>query len=126
MMIGIKEVSVIILAAVAVVVAVEYWPSGHTVTAKAPPALTAAEAAQFECAKKELWDYSQATIARFSGQADPVARVLSVESILAERRREEQHCLRLTSCFYPDPRSIEYGAYFSSCLAPTSERANDN
>jgi hypothetical protein len=68
------------------------------------------------CAKKELLDYAQGTIARFKQQAGSPAQLLSVESKLAERRRKEQHCLRLTSCLFSDPNSLEYGASFSNCL----------
>jgi hypothetical protein len=125
MRISVKEASVLILAAVGVV-AFRYFPLGQTVTAEAPAAPTAAQTAQRECAKKELLDYSQASIARFNEQAGSVARMLSVESILAERRLQEQHCERLASCFFSDPHSLEYAASFSACLAPESARENDH
>jgi len=124
MKIGIKEASVLALAAALGIAAFEYWPSGQTVTAKAPTTPTAAQAAQVECARKEFSEFSQASIARLNEKVKTPARMLSVESILVERRLDEQHCLRLASCFYPDPQSLEYGAYFSTCLAP--ERPDDN
>ena len=43
--------------------------------------------------------------------------LMSVETTIAQRRLEEQYCLRLTRCFLSDETSTVFAVEFDSCLS---------
>ena len=43
--------------------------------------------------------------------------LMSVETMVAQRRLEEQYCSRLTKCFVSNETSILFAAGFNSCLS---------
>jgi hypothetical protein len=64
------------------------------------------------CAVAAKTDYIKQNLA-LENQETPL---LSVEGTIAQRRLEEQYCLRFVRCFYDDPKDLAFQAEFNSCL----------
>jgi hypothetical protein len=80
------------------------------------PAL-AQESTQTACAMTAFNDYNKANLALMA-QSTPL---MSVEATVAQRRLQEQYCLRVARCRVGDPTAnrslaLPYAAAFSSCL----------
>lgn len=94
-----------VLAVVSLGVFAIQWPS-HSATN-----------AQIACATTALTDYTRAGLALLQ-QGGPV---MSVEATMAQRRLEEQYCLRSTRCLMGEPTNsltgMAFAAKFSKCLA---------
>ena len=72
--------------------------------------------AQNACATAAFADYNRANVALMQANIP----LMSVESIIAQRRLQEQYCLQFALCTIGDPANqslrIPYSAAFSSCL----------
>jgi hypothetical protein len=75
--------------------------------------------ARTSCATAAVTDYNKANLALMD-QKDGL--LMSPESLIAQRRLEEQYCLRLTRCLLGDAPSnvLAYRTEFSSCLQDES------
>src|SRR5262249_36998937 len=93
----------------------KYFPSNQAVTTEATTARTAAQTAQFECAKQVTQDYNRVKIAMLRSQTGSAETLLSPASTIAERRLKEQYCARLSACLFPDPQLADFWASFPPC-----------
>jgi hypothetical protein len=79
-------------------------------------ATTAQNAAQTACATAAFDDYNKANTALLL-QANPL---MTPEATVAQRRLEEQYCLRLARCVVGGPANsslrVPFSSAFSSCL----------
>lgn len=87
----------------------------------APPSSDLTQA-QTACVLAAFQDYNNANIALGVKE--------SVESIIAQRRLEEQYCLRYAACVTSDvPKNslsgLAYAAEFSSCLSDEAKAHNE-
>jgi len=60
-----------------------------------------------------MTDYNKANLALMQ-QGTPL---MSVEATIAQRRLQEQFCLRFVQCVLSDPSSLPFIAAFDSCLS---------
>jgi hypothetical protein len=79
-------------------------------------AIAADDKVQTACAVAAFTEYNRANVALMQ-QGVPV---MSVESTIAQRRLEEQYCLRAARCIVGDPTNsalaIPFAVAFSKCL----------
>jgi hypothetical protein len=68
------------------------------------------------CAVAAKTDYIKQNFALLNQETT----LLSVEAMIAQRRLEEQYCLRFVRCFYADPKDLAFQAEFNSCLEDES------
>jgi hypothetical protein len=79
-------------------------------------------AQQTACATAALYDYTRSNLALLSA-----APLMSVESTIAQRRLQEQYCLRFAQCVigganYQSP--LVYAVEFSTCLRDEAAEQN--
>jgi hypothetical protein len=65
------------------------------------------------CGVAAMTDYNKANLALMQ-QGTPL---MSVEATIAQRRLEEEFCLRLVRCVLTDQTSLQFIAAFDSCLS---------
>jgi len=79
---------------------------------------TAQEIAQNACATAAFNEYNKSNLGLLLQQG--TAPLMSVETIIAKRRLQEQFCSRFARCLVGDPNNLSlalpYSAAFSSCL----------
>jgi hypothetical protein len=76
-----------------------------------------AQDSQRSCGLAALSDYNQAIVALVQ-KGEPL---MAPETVIAQRRLEEQFCQRVAQCFYGNkPSEAPYRALFSSCLRDES------
>lgn len=68
--------------------------------------------AQKACGVAAMTEYTKANLALMQTSTP----LMSVRATIAQRRLEEQYCLRLTKCFISDETSMPFAAEFDSCL----------
>jgi hypothetical protein len=94
-----ESMKTVLLAAFAVIL---------TVSASAQPT----NKAQKECAVAAFTEYNRANLALLT-QANPV---LSIEATIAQRRLEEQYCIRFSQCIIGNQGNVPFLVTFSKCL----------
>jgi hypothetical protein len=72
--------------------------------------------AQKACGVAAMTDFTKANLALMQTGTP----LMSVQTMIAQRRLEEQYCLRLTRCFISDETDIGFAAEFNSCLSDES------
>ena len=68
--------------------------------------------AKMACGVAAKTDYLKEDLALMKQEAP----IMSVEATIAQRRLEEQYCLRLTRCFLSDETSLQFKGAFQSCI----------
>jgi hypothetical protein len=80
--------------------------------AQGPPQPTRKDEVQ-ACGVAAMTDYNKANLALME-QGTPL---MSVEATIAQRRLEEEFCLRFIRCVLTDQTSLQFIAAFHSCLS---------
>jgi hypothetical protein len=76
-----------------------------------------AQDSQRACGLAANADYNRANVALVQKDGP----IMALETVIAQRRLEEQFCQRIAHCFYGDePNGPPYRALFSSCLRDES------
>jgi hypothetical protein len=87
-----------------------------TLSALATPAVAESdskkERTEDACAAAAMTDYVKANDAL----VQQTATVMSVEATIAQRRLQEEYCLRFVRCSLDDQNSAIFGVQFDSCL----------
>ena len=87
-----------------------------TLSALATPAMAESdskkERTEDACATAAMTDYVKANDALMQ----QTATVMSVEATIAQRRLQEEYCLRFVRCSLDDQNSAIFGVQFDSCL----------
>jgi hypothetical protein len=102
--------------AVLVVVAVLAF---NPIPRQKPTLHTPQQAAENDCATQAYQDHLKEQAAERPDATIDVSKLLSIESTLARRRRQEHFCLRFAQCLAdPNDRAVEVitASYFNSCL----------
>jgi hypothetical protein len=68
------------------------------------------------CSVAAMTDYTKSNLALLQ-QGTPL---MSVEALVAQRRLQEQFCMRFVSCVVRDPSSLRFMSAFDSCLKDES------
>jgi hypothetical protein len=84
-------------------------------TILSPAAFGAEKDPRVECAVAAVTEYNTANLARWNSTVANPTEFMSVESQLAQRRLQENYCLKLAHCL-TDGSSLALGAAFSGCL----------
>ena len=86
-----------------------------TLSALATPAMTESDSKKEQtedCATAAMTDYVKANDAL----VQQTATVMSVEATIAQRRLQEEYCLRFVRCSLDDQNSAIFRVQFDSCL----------
>ena len=86
-----------------------------TLSALATPAMAESDSKKEQtedCATAAMTDYVKANDAL----VQQTATVMSVEATIAQRRLQEEYCLRFVRCSLDDQNSAIFGVQFDSCL----------
>jgi hypothetical protein len=91
-----------------------------TLSSSAANAAGEAKDPRVECGVAAVTEYNTANLAQWNSAIANPSELLSVESTIAQRRLQENYCLKLAHCLTDGsnvgPPGLTLGAAFSSCL----------
>jgi hypothetical protein len=108
---GLKTVLVVLTSSLCVLALATV--AAHAQSKSRPQRDSQKNEAQTACGVAAATDYNKANLTLMQ-QGTPL---MSVEAMIAQRRLEEQYCLRLVRCTLDNPNSLLFEAAFDACLS---------